>query len=68
MFSYEVVLAEFVRHFNLLSSGFTPLNSSDTDQMGNGMRLKMIATTNTSTGDHDWGVACTMCLHRAKSV
>lgn len=68
MFSYEVVLAEFVRHFNLLSSGFTPLNSSDTDQMGNGMRLKMIATTNTSVGDHDWGVACTMCLHRNKSV
>jgi len=68
IFSYEIVFAEFVRNMNLLSSGFIPLNSSDTDQLGQGMRLKMIADTNTSVDDHDWAIACTMCLHRDKSV
>jgi hypothetical protein len=68
IFSYEVVFAEFVRNMNLLSSGFIPLNSSDTDQLGQGMRLKMIADTNTAVDDHEWAVACTMCLHRERSI
>jgi len=55
----------------LLNSGFIALNSSDTDELGHGMRLKMIADTNTTVsgiGDHDWSLAVTMCLHRKKSV
>jgi len=68
IFSYEVVLAQFVRQVPLLASGFISLTSSDTDQMGQGMRLKMVADTNDNTEDHDWSVACIMCLHRKKSV
>jgi len=68
IFSYEVVLAQFVRQVPLLASGFISLTSSDTDQMGQGMRLKMVADTNDNTADHDWSVACIMCLHRKKSV
>lgn len=70
MFAVEVDLAHFVRRMPLLNAGFIALNSSDTDELGHGMRLKMVADTNTSTdiGDHDWAVACTMCLHRAKTV
>jgi len=71
MFSVEISFAEFVRKIPLLDSGFIALNSSDTDQLGHGMRLKMTADTNTTisgVGDHDWAVACTMCLHRKKSV
>jgi hypothetical protein len=52
----------------LLASGFIALNSSDTDQMGQGMRIKMIADTNKYRQDHDWSVACIMCLHRDHSV
>ncbi len=66
MFSVEIVLARFLNTMPLLGSGFMALNSSDTDQMGQGMRLKMHADTNGT--DHEWSVACLMCLHRAKSV
>lgn len=71
MFTQEVVFAHFVRKMSLLNSGFIALNSSDTDELGQGMRLKMTAITNTSiagVGDHSWSMACTMCLHRAKTV
>lgn len=68
MFVTEICLAHFVRNIPLLGSGFIALNSSDTDQMGHGMRLKMTADTNDSVPDHDWQVACIMCLHRERSV
>jgi hypothetical protein len=69
MFSNEIVIAQFVRKMTLIGSGFIALNSSDTDQLGHGMRLKMIADTNTEDyTDHDWRIACMMCLHREKSV
>jgi hypothetical protein len=69
MFSTEIVLAQFVRKMHLVSNGFIALNSSDTDQLGQGMRLKLVADTNTdTTEDHDWCVAVLMCLHRQKSV
>ena len=69
MFAAEVVFARFINTIPLLANGFIALNSSDTDQMGQGMRLKMIADTNTETADdHDWSVACIMCLHRDRSV
>lgn len=68
MFTYELVVAEFVREIPLLENGFIPLNSSDTDQLGQGMRLKMVADTNNNVDDHDWSVACILCMHRARTV
>lgn len=71
LFAAEIPIAHFVRKMPLLNSGFIALNSSDTDQLGHGMRLKMVADTNTTVsgvGDHDWSIACTMCLHRARTV
>ena len=69
IFSTEGVFAQFVRKMTLVGSGFIALNSSDTDQLGHGMRLKMIADTNTEDyTDHDWRIACMLCLHREKSV
>jgi len=68
MFTVEITLARFLNHMPLLGSGFITLNSSDTDQLGHGMRLKMIANTNGSVDDHKWAVACLMCLHRESSV
>ena len=68
MFSVEITFARFLNHMPLLGNGFLGLNSSDTDQMGHGMRLKMIADTNESVDDHKWAVACLMCMHRNSSV
>lgn len=68
IFAGEIVFARFINKIPLLGSGFIALNSSDTDQMGQGMRLKMTADTNTEDFlDHDWAVACIMCLHRQSS-
>jgi len=68
MFNKEYILGRFVIEMPLLGSGFIALNSSDTDRIGHGMRLKMITKTNPNTIDHDWSLACLMCLHRYKSV
>jgi hypothetical protein len=68
IFSYEVIFAQFVRQIPLLGSGFIALDSSDTDQLGHGMRFKMIAETNGSVDDHEWSVACILCMHRQRSV
>ena len=68
IFTHEVTLAQFVREIPLLSDGFVCLASSDTDQLGQGMRLKMTAETNNNVEDHDWSVACIMCLHRNRST
>jgi hypothetical protein len=67
MFAAEITLAKFVREIPLLSSGFIALNSSDTDEVGHGMRLKMTSVTNPSVPDHDWSVACILCVHRERS-
>jgi hypothetical protein len=75
MFTVEICLARFVNGIPFLANGFIALNSSDTDQFGHGMRLKMIFDideshdgTNGGTPDN-WnvGIACIMCLHREKS-
>lgn len=68
IFSYEVILAEFVRELPLLDSGFIALNSSDTESVGHGFRLKLIADTNDNVADHEWHVACILCMHRARTV
>ncbi len=68
MFSVEVTFAKFLNNIPLLASGFIALNSSDTDQIGHGMRLKMTADTNDGVQDHAWSIACIMCLHRERSV
>lgn len=68
MFSTEISLSHIVRSMNLIGNGFIPLNSSDVDEIGNGMRLKFTTDVNKSVRDHDLLVACTLCLHRKKSV
>jgi len=69
MFTSEYIFASFVNQIPLLGSGFIALNSSDTDQIGHGMRLKMIM----EPGDHNGveeivGIAAILCMHRKRSV
>lgn len=68
IFSYEIIFAEFMRQLPLLDSGVIPLRSTDVDQIGQGMRFKVIADTCTVIADHPWAVACFACLHRAKTA
>lgn len=69
MFPAEITVAHFVRGVPLLGDGFIALNSSDTDELGHGMRLRLSLDVNKeTTEDHDVAVACIMCLHRSKVV
>ncbi len=68
MFAVEVTLAEFISQIPFLDHGFIAMNSSDTDQMGQGMRLKMVLEPGTHFVDEIVGVACIICLHRERSV
>lgn len=65
MFHVELPFARFVNEIPLLANGFIALNSSDTDQLGHGMRLKIIGDTNNNVDDHEWEVAFILCMHRA---
>ena len=52
----------------LAGDGSIHLTSSDIDQLGHGMRFKFITDVDTTLGDHDFMVTCTLCLLRARSV
>ena len=41
------------------------MQTSDTDQIGHGMRFKMIAYTE---GDHNWSCSFIMTMHRIRSA
>lgn len=68
IFSYEITFARFLNKIPLLRRGFIALNSSDTDALGQGMRLRLSSNTNQNVEPHAWSVAFMMCLHREKSV
>lgn len=66
MFSVEAPLGKFVNRLPLLNQGFQRMQSADSDQLGQGMRLR--ATLYTNPPDHDWEMACMLTLHRARTV
>ena len=66
MFTVEVPLGRFVNRLPLLGQGFQRMQSADSDEIGQGMRLR--ATLYTTDPDHDWEMACMLTLHRAHTV
>jgi len=66
MFTLEVPLGRFVNRLPLLGQGFQRMQSADSDELGQGMRLR--ATLYTTEPDHDWEMACMLTLHRAHTV
>ena len=68
IFSYEVVFQEFIRQMPLLADGVLRLGSNDAEELGQGMRLKLTANTNSSVPDHDWAAACMSCLYRNHTI
>ena len=65
MFAAEVTLSKFVNKWILLNSGFIMLQTSDSEEMGCGMRLKF--SLNTEGTDHNWQAACGITMHREKN-
>jgi len=66
MFSVEVSLQRFINRIPLLGNGFERLQSADSDEIGQGMRLKL--TTTTVGTDHQWNLACIATMHRSKTA
>lgn len=68
MFTVEFAMARFANDVLLLHDGFEHLKTSDTEELGQGMRVRATATTSLDEDDHDWSAACILTLHRARSV
>lgn len=66
MFSSEVPTFRMFNRVPLLDNGFQELRTSDTAQLGHGMRFKITCETNGD--DHEWGFAFTFVLHRKRSI
>ena len=66
MFGVEVILNRFVNKYLILNNGFYKLQSADTNEMGDGMRLRL--RLNTYGDDHDWDAACGLTFHRERTI
>lgn len=66
MFAAEVTLIVFVKHLHMLESGFLMIQTSDADELGHGMRLRLTAST--MLPDHAWKVTFLLTMHRKKTT
>jgi len=69
MFAVEIPLERFVNKSKLIGSGFMMLQSADSSQLGQNMRLKFTSFTyDHGASDHDWIVTAMLTLHRQKTI
>ena len=69
MYSVEVPISRFVNNMPFLDSGFIRIQSADVDEIGHGMRFKVICNTHTEdVGDHNWYTAITLTMNRVKQL
>ena len=70
MFTKEVVFNRFINRLHLLGDGSLRLQCSDSEEFGQGMRLKATYETATDLGDpdHDWYCTFYIVMHREKTV
>ena len=65
MFAAEITLSRFANNILFVNNGFIMLQSSDSQELGHGMRLKL---TGTMRGDHEWRLSCILTMHRARTA
>ncbi len=69
MFIYEYPLQRFINKIHLLGSGNQRLQSSDSDEIGQGMRVKIdLTTSHDFDEDHEWYFSCFLTMHREKTI
>lgn len=66
MFAIELPLAKFIHNISLIGSNSIQLGSNDSDALGHGMRLKLIAST--IGEDHNWGMTGIITTYRNKTL
>jgi len=65
MFGTEVTLNVFARNLLMLNSGFIQLQTSESSEIGDGMRI--VFETKTHGDDHKWSAAGILTMHRKRT-
>lgn len=66
IFGAEIPLTRFANKIRLLNDMSILLQTSDSHQVGHGLRIRM--TADTMAPDHDWKSCVTLTMHRNKTV
>lgn len=66
MFAAEVPFFKLFNKVPMLGNGFVELRTSDTSELGHGMRFKILYKTRGD--DHDWRVAFSFVFHRKYTI
>lgn len=72
LFTVEFAMSVFANEIMLMGENSMRLKTSDTEELGQGMRVKVIARTHVDVEggepDHDWGAGGVLTMHRTRSV
>ena len=66
IFAYEIPLSRFVNKQTMIGDGFQRMQTADADELGQGMRLRVIGVT--TEPDHDWYCGCVLTMYRVRTV
>ena len=71
MFTVEFAMSVFANQLVLMGENALLLKTSDTEELGQGMRIRITANTHVNGGDdpdHDWCAGCMLTMHRTRNV
>jgi hypothetical protein len=72
IFTVEFAMSVFANELILMGENALLLKTSDTEELGHGMRVRITANTHVNIDDnepdHDWGAGCMLTMHRTRSI
>lgn len=72
MFAVEFAMSVFANEIILMGEDSLRLKTSDTEELGQGMRVRVTAHTHidieNNEPDHDWSAGCVLTMHRTRSI
>ena len=68
IFGAEIDLLRYVNEMSLLEGGFMMMQTADVEEIGHGIRLKMVLRTNTDETDHAWKAGFILAMNRIKTA
>lgn len=71
MFTVEFTMSRFANEIILMGNNSQLLKTSDTEELGQGMRIRLTSHTSItgeSEPDHEWSAGCVLTMHRTRSV
>ncbi len=71
LFTVEFAMSVFANQLVLMGENALLLKTSDTEELGQGMRIRIVANTHVNGGDdpdHNWCAGCMLTMHRTRNV